>query len=170
VEFYASAAIDGNKMNSMVTVLLIVVSMLPSTGSSTPKGWRGIVPLHSNRSDVERLLGPGTGTCKCQYYLNDMNVFFNYSPGDCRSGRGGWDVPVDTVVWITVYPKPHLKLSELALDLTKFKKRQGTLIPEFLYDDEEKGLTLDTYEDNVQAFVQAFIYGPIAADKHLRCH
>jgi hypothetical protein len=156
-------------MNSTITVLLIVVSMLSTTSSSTPKGWRGIVPLHSNRRDVEHLLGRGTGTCQCEYYLNDMNVFFKYSPGDCKSGRGGWDVSAGTVVWITVYPKPKPKLSELAIDMTKFKKRQGTLIQEFLYDDEEEGLTLDAYEDKVQAFVQAFIYGPTAADKHVRC-
>jgi hypothetical protein len=152
-------------MNSGITVLLIMVWMLSSTGSPTPKGWRGIVPLHSNRRDVERLLRSGAGTCKCEYYLNDMNVFFRYSPGDCKSGRGGWDVPADTVVWITVYPKPNPKLSDLVIDMTKFKKREGTLKEEFLYDDEEEGLTLDVYEDNVQAF----IYRPIAADKHLRC-
>jgi hypothetical protein len=68
-----------------------------------------------------------------------------------------------------VYPKPKLKLSELAIDMTKFKKRQGTLIQEFLYGDEEEGLTLDVYEDEIQAFVQAFIYGPAAKDRHLRC-
>ena len=31
------------------------------------KGWRGIVPLRSTRAEVEALLGPASGACKCIY-------------------------------------------------------------------------------------------------------
>jgi hypothetical protein len=147
-----------------MAVFLLLVSMLPVAAS--PKGWRGIIPLHSTRADVERLLGPSrSGECKCRYYLNELNVFFSYSPGDCSSGRGGWDVPIDTVVWITVYPKPHPRLSDLDIDKTKLKARQGLHVEEFYFDNEEEGLTLEVYE----GMVQAFIYGPTAKEQHLRC-
>lgn len=161
--FYLSAAGD-NEMNT-IGFALLTISMLSLADSATPKGWRGIVPLHSNRRDVERLLGPGADSCKCAYYTNDINVFFGYSTGDCKSGHGSWDVPIDTVVWITVYPKPNPKLSAVAIEKDKFRKHQGTLKEEFLYENEEEGLTLDVYED----LVQAFIYGPTAKDKRLRC-
>ncbi len=152
-------------MRITFALFFFLISTLSLDSPSMDKGWRGIIPLHSTRADVERLLGKGTDECKCGYYLNDMNIFFKYSPGDCRSGRGGWDVPLDTVVWITIYPKPNPRLSDLNIDETKFKKRQGAHIQEFYYENEEEGLTLEVYDDRVQSF----LYGPAQKDKHLRC-
>ncbi len=153
-------------MKSAVTIFLLLNSMFSIADTSKTKGWRGIVPLHSTRTDVERLLGPGTNECKCAYYLDDLNVFFNYSPGDCKSGRGAWDVPVDTVVWITVHPKSRPQLSDLSIDESKFEKRPGGHIEDLIYYvNEEEGLTLLVSE----GIVQTFLYGPTAKDKHLRC-
>ena len=112
------------------------------------------------------LLGsPLTGECQCRYYFSESNVIFSYSAGDCRSGRGAWDVPVDTVVWITVYPKPNPRLSDLDIDKSRFKARQGAHPEESYFDNEEEGLTLEVYA----GMVQALIYGPTAKEKHLRC-
>jgi hypothetical protein len=148
---------------SAVTVSLILNLFL---GFSPTEGWRNIVPLHSTRADVERLLGTSTTQCGCSYYLDDMNIFFKYSPGDCKSGRGVWDVPAETVVWITVIPKERPKLSDLKIDENRFKKKQtGHIKEEFDYCDEENGLTITVYE----GVVQEFIYGPTAKDQHLRC-
>ena len=146
-----------------MAVFLLLVSMLPVAEST--KGWRGIIPLHSTRADVERLLGPSRAEQCCRYYLNELNVVFSYSVGDCRSGRGAWDVPVDTVVWITVYPKPNPRLSDLDIDKTKLKLRQGPQVEELYFDNDEEGLTLGVYE----GMVQEFIYGPTAKERHLRC-
>ena len=144
-----------------MAVFLLLVSMLPVAQSH--KGWRGIVPLHSTRADVERLLGsPRPGE---RYHLNESNIIFHYSAGDCRSGRGAWNVPIDTVVWITVYPKPNPRLLDLDIDKTKFKSRQGMHAEEVYFDNQEEGLTLEVYA----GMVQAFIYGPAVKEKHLRC-
>lgn len=158
-------------MKGTIAILLLLSSGFSMDESSKAKGWRGIVPLHSTRADVERLLGlpANKRDCVqslCSYYLDDANVRFNYSPGDCKSGRGRWNVPPDTVVWITVYRKPYPRLSDLKIDESKFKKSQkGHLLDEIFYEDEEEGLTLMVYE----GMVQTFLYGPARKDQHLRC-
>jgi hypothetical protein len=45
-------------------VIILLVLFGCFTGANAT-GWRGTVPLHSTRSDVERLLGAPTGECKC---------------------------------------------------------------------------------------------------------
>src|SRR5882724_13565967 len=102
-----------------VGVLSLMTLGISLDEPSKAKGWRDIQPLHSTRADVERLLGPPTDKRDCiynicTYYLHDVNVQFNYSPGDCKSGRGAWDVPPDTVVNITVHSGPGLRWSSLA--------------------------------------------------------
>lgn len=133
------------------------------------KGWRGIVPLLSTRADVERLLGPGANECKCGYYLEDLNVFFYYSSGNCKSGgSGGWDVPPDTVLRIVVYRKPTPRLSDLQIDERTFKKRYGGHIARMVsYVNDDEGLIIEVDEEN--GLVMGFAYVPAAGDKHLRC-
>jgi hypothetical protein len=125
IRFYETTVINGAmKVKSTLAIFLVLNLMLPIANSSTANGWRGIVPLHSTRADVERLLGPGTNECKCGYYLEDVNVFFDYSSGDCRGrGSGGWDIQPDTVLRITVYPKPNPLLSSLKIDESKLSSR-----------------------------------------------
>lgn len=103
------------RIATIAILLLLVSPILPGRKQSEPKGWRGIRPLHSNRLDVERLLGQGTEWCKCSYYLTEVNVLFVYSSGDCKSGgSAGWNVPPDTVLRITVNPTPVPRLTDLA--------------------------------------------------------
>ena len=93
---------------------LLTLSFFQTNGSS--RGWRGVIPMHSTRTDVERLLGSGiNNNFLTTYYLENENVLFHYSTGDCKSGKGVWDVPVDTVIWITVHPKPNPQLSDLKI-------------------------------------------------------
>ena len=101
----------------LITVLLVLNSALQVPDLSQAKGWRGIVPLHSTRTDVQRLLNatsnPECVPLFCTYYLADMNVQFDYSLGDCK--LGGWDVPLDTVVGITVHLKSRPQLADLGI-------------------------------------------------------
>ena len=128
------------------------------------KGWRGIVPLHSTRADVERLLGRATDDYRFQstYHQDDLNVVFTYSSGYCKSG---WKVPPETVTWITVYPRARLRWVDLKVDWSKFKKSQrGHIEGEVFYENEE-GLKLIVYE----GWLHSFLYGPAARNNHLRC-
>src|ERR1044072_446915 len=105
-----------------IAVPLLIVLIFPLASVSEAKGWRGIIPLHSTRADVEKLLGSGTDWCKCSYYLEEMNVFFVYSSGNCeRGGSGDWNIPPETVIRFTIYPKIKPKLSDLNINESKFK-------------------------------------------------
>src|SRR5262245_49809414 len=147
-----------------VTAALGIV-LLAAAHQSSPLGWRGIVPLHSTRADVERLLGHGADKSMGSYYRDAFNAFFIYSTGDCKGeSTGGWDVPAGTVLSITVYQKPQPKLSDLGLDENRFKKTQS-IGDEMNYIDEEQGLSLEVY----QGTVQGFYYFPTRADEKMRC-
>jgi hypothetical protein len=152
-----------------MAVLLLLGSMLSGRDSPEAKGWRGIRPLRSTRADVERLLGQGSNWCKCSYYLTDVNVFFVYSSEDCKTGgSGGWNVPPNSVLRITVHMKPAPRLSDLGVDLTKFKKRRSPHIEKMVtYVDDEDGLAIEVDEE--RNLVMALDYVPAAEDKHLRC-
>lgn len=152
-----------------VFLLLLLNLVLSSASPSSLAGWRGIVPLHSKRADVERLLGPETNWCKCGYYLDDVNLTFVYSSGNCKSGgSGGWDVPPDTVLRIIVYPKPHPQLSDLHIDMSRFSKRHdGHLESIVSYVNDEEGLIIEVDEDTDS--VNGFYYVPAKKDKLLRC-
>ncbi|MEK6289147.1 MAG: hypothetical protein AABO57_25830 [Acidobacteriota bacterium] len=91
-------------------------------------------------------------------------MHFNYSAGDCNSGRGAWDVPLDTVTWITVYSKPRPRLSDLNIDESKFEKRKA-IGDTLLYINQEEGVSMEVW----QGAVMSFNYGPTAKDEHLRC-
>lgn len=152
-----------------MAVFLLLNLVLSPASSSSLAGWRGIVPLHSTRADVERLLGPGTNWCKCGYLLDDVNLTFVYSSGNCKSGgSGGWDVPPDTVLRIIVYPKPQPRLSDLNMDMSKFKKRHDGHIESFVsYVNDEDGLIIEVDEDRDS--VNGLYYVPAKKDKIFRC-
>jgi len=89
------------------------------------KDWRGIVPLHSTRADVERLLGVSSHPCKCSYDLGSERITFIYSSEEdpCANGISYWPrVPRDTVLEILVRPKTKLLFSDLGFDKSKYKK------------------------------------------------
>jgi hypothetical protein len=138
---------------------------LASAQTSEAKKWRGIVPLHSTRADVERMLGNGSGACKCSYYLEDIDVYFKYSSGDCKSG-GGWNVANDTVIDVTVHPHALPRLADLKLDVGRFKITEQSELPGiFDYYDEEEGFLMEVEN----GMVRAFYYTPASKDIHLRC-
>jgi len=75
---------------------------------SAAKEWCGIVPLHSTRADVERLLKIKPERCggnACVYDLPDKTVFALYAEEPtCRNDDAttSWKVPRDTVIEITL--------------------------------------------------------------------
>lgn len=156
-------------MGSTMAILLTLNLTFSLAEHSMVEGWRGIVPLHSTRADVERLLGLGTNECKCGYYLDDLNVFFVYSSTNCEtSGSGAWDVPLDTVLGITVYPKLKPRFSDLRIDKTKFIERHDGHIENIVsYFNEDEGLIIEVNRE--LDMVMGFYYVPAAKDQHLRC-
>src|SRR6266516_6252094 len=130
----------------MTKRVLITVSFAILTASTLgqQQGWRGIVPLHSTREEVERLIGPPMTPGGITYDLKDERVDVGYSSVPCAKGWPyGWDVTPGTVTSIEVFPKRKLKLSELHLDLTKFTKFNNPhLQGEIHYNNFEEGFSV----------------------------
>jgi outer membrane protein OmpA-like peptidoglycan-associated protein len=146
--------------------------LLLVAGRVQASGWRGIVPLHSTRIDVERLLGPPTRTVAgiSVYELERESALFHFAKGPCGVESSGWNVPRDTVTAISVTPKPNLlKLADLKLDESKFIRKRDAEVGDVIhYVNEEEGITyeIDMSYDNA---VTLITYYPAREDANLRC-
>jgi hypothetical protein len=148
---------------------IIVMAGLAKAGE-----WQGIVPLHSTRVDVERLLGNPVRTngLVSTYKTKNERVQVFYSDGVCKEGSSArYNVLSGTVLSFIVYPNAKLLVSDLKLDMTKYK-REVDIHGEHIiyYFNREEGIILEGRvlpeggED-----VQSITYEPAAKDKHLRC-
>ncbi len=156
---------------SITKIILSFCFVLVAASLSHGKEWHGIVPLHSTRADVERLLGPPTDQTDeliSIYKLENEVVFIVYASGPpCGTdGHSMWRVPRGTVVGLTVSPKRELRFSELHLDESKYKITDGGHVPGYTYyTDEEQGIKFEV----TQGLVMSTTYFPAAKDSHLRC-
>lgn len=148
------------------------IILLVAASSTRAKEWRGIVPLHSTRADVELLLGPPTidRSDGAFYQLKSERVSIDYSTGPCGVEPSRWNVPLDTVINIWVTPKPHsLRLADLKLNESKFKKETNDHVWHVVsYVNEAEGISyqVDTSADGMVTLIK---YVPAAKDEHLRC-
>lgn len=102
----------------LVTIVLLMLWCMEGQQEIT-RGWKGIVPLHSTREDVERLLGPSNIDVPGFYIFEKESIVVVYSQAGCH---WGWKVAADRVMSISVIVKGGLlKLSELNVDLSKYK-------------------------------------------------
>lgn len=151
----------------LALLILMQAQSLPST--SRESGWRAIVPLHSKRSEVEKLLGqpaellPGSAL----YRTKDGTVRISYSDGTpCGTKGSHWRVPADTVIIVDVTLSPGHLVSKLNLDEAKYTKKSGGHLPEEVYYvNEEKGEVLRVFNGEVLNIH----YGPKTSDKDLKC-
>lgn len=136
------------------------------------QGWNGIVPLHSTRADVERLLGPGGDECKCYYDLEGDRVFFAYAKAPCEGDPSGWNVPADTVLTIRIYPKQERLFSQLGLDESRYEKDYEDT-PTVHYSSREEGVQYSVNSHNPVSGLDNVIsnikYVPSSKDARLRC-
>jgi len=146
--------------------LLVIASLADA------KEWHGIVPLHSSRADVERILGPAKDPTKehvSKHETENEEVTVEYSTGlPCGAGWPGvWRVPRGTVINIIVHPKKELRFADLHLDERQYKKtdNEGHGPPYFYYTDEKEGIQYEV----IQGLVMTTTYFHAAKDNNLRC-
>jgi hypothetical protein len=143
-----------------------------------PKGWRGITPLRSTHADVLRLAGkPETDKDSFSEYFSPgvELVRIVYADGKgCETGE--WRVRRGTVLNVFVTPKkdnPPLLLSDLRLDLRKFKKTEGSgdVASHTLYTNEADGVIYEVtkWEGGEGFQVLSIQYVPAKRDRRLRC-
>lgn len=156
-------------MNIVLVIISYLCITLPAVALAEGKGWRGILPLHSTRADVERLLGPPaelSNEYTSVYHLENEVVMFNYEGDRSCKSPGGWQVPRGTVVSIIVTPKTKLRFSDLQVDESRYKKTSGGHRSEdIIYTDNERGENITVYQGDVTNIS----YSPTVGDSHLHC-
>ena len=160
-------------MNSIKFVMGCTLVLLSFLHLASAKEWRGITPLKSNRADVERLLGrpdENIGDTLLTYYFPDMVVSIQLSAiPQCRENlpQDSWDVSTGTVTTVRVDIRNQVLLSDLPVDVNKFKVRKGAsdMNGHFYLTNEDEGYTLEVS----RGFVMSYIYEPELKDQKLRC-
>jgi hypothetical protein len=159
-------------LKSIAQAFLFLLSTLLIVSHVYAKGWRGIIPLHSTRAEVEKLWGPPTErqTDYSDFYrTKNETIIIEYASG-LPCGIGGkhsqWRVPRGTVESIYITPNMDSPLSQLTIDQSKYQKRSGGHRPEDIYYiNGRDGETLRVFQNKVMDIT----YSPTAGDEHLRC-
>ena len=74
--------------------LILTLSLLLFTAvtkSYQARGWNGLIPLHSTRTDVIQRLGAGQGSCECVFSTPQETVFVEYAESQCKGPIYGWN-------------------------------------------------------------------------------
>jgi hypothetical protein len=131
------------------------------------QGWRGIIPLHSTRDDVERVIGRPTEANGITYDLKTERVSIFYSGRPCVKGWPyGWNVPRDVVIKIVIYPKTRLTLDQLGIDMKNYIKTRNAQLGGTDYTNKDAGTSVGLKENGEVEVIQ---HEPSANDKNLLC-
>jgi hypothetical protein len=159
-------------IRSISLFLIFLIAALATTPTVEAKGWRGIVPLHTTRAEVEKILGPPTeqqSEYSVLYRTADESVIIGYTRGlPCGIGEkySQWRVPRDTVHSILITPNMGSPLSKLSIDESKYKKRRGAdRAEDIYYINDEDGEILRVFQNDVMEIT----YSAAASDEPLRC-
>lgn len=149
---------------------LSICIILATAGFSEAKGWRGLIPLHSTRSDVEHLLGASREArgVAFTYETKNERVLVFYSEGKCDPN--GWNVPRETVISITVTPYAKLMVEEIKLDKTKYERVLDYHMEGIVYYlSKESGVRISARMIQEGETVDSLTYEPAAEDYNLKC-
>lgn len=152
-------------MKTIYLQIVVLVLLYVAFPFQKKQGWEGIVPLHSTRSDVERLLGPSTDKCNCVYNTQNETVYAEYAESKCKGYVAGWNVSADTLLRLTVSLKARRQFSEVKIDSTKYRVRQDDTFTKY-YSSREEGIE---YSVSPEGIVTSMTYVPSKKDGYLRC-
>lgn len=147
-------------------------AMLALADVALARAWRGIIPLHTTRAEVRKLLGKpiigGDGSLDL-YDLKEGRVHVMYARHPCEEGLpadwGNWRVPHDTVVNISIQLHEEIPLRRLRIrNIERYKWYTGASGATY-YHDPIRGLEYQVQE----GMVTAITYGPTRRDRALLC-
>lgn len=151
-------------MRLLEIIFTCISIMLPATFQET-RGWRGLKPLHSTRTDVESLLGSSSDRCRCIYKTAGEVVYIEYAAAPCKGALPGWNVPANTVLSLTVTSKAPQQFSTLGIDQSKYLTSRDDVMTTY-YTNREDGIK---YAVSSTGMVESVSYIPSTRDSHLRC-
>jgi heavy metal-binding protein len=161
----ASLFPGAGSMKHISRALSCLFITLVLTQISKAGDWRGIVPLRSTRTEVERLLGAPQKGSRSVYVTENETISVVYADTECAYG---WKIPTGTVVSFFVIAKKPLTLVDLKLDESKFVKRRDLHIETtYYYVNEKEGINYTV--DVGRGVVTAVEYYPAANGNGIRC-
>jgi hypothetical protein len=152
-------------MKRSFRVVILILAFIGMSLVSYGKEWRGISPLHSTRTDVEKLLGPPQPPPKdwfyvmqkgfSMYFLDEGIVRIDFAEQETPAAETCLDkVSAGTVLLITVIPKGKRKVTDVQEELSRFEKFNPSIgkDPEYqAYYDQASGIIISTHSGNVEA-------------------
>lgn len=138
-------------------------------GQAVETGWKGVRPLLSSQTDVEKAFGKPERIDDNGYYnyrMNDSYVRVNYSTEPCRSNqyeRGKFNVPANTVLNLWISLKKTILLADLDFDRKKYyRDTSGDVINSVDYFNKEAGIGIGTsiHDEKRNEYVGTIEYSP----------
>lgn len=165
-------------MRTILTIFFCICLLLGVVTISKAKGWRDIVPLHSTREDVVKLLGeppapPADGTRfytlnkgRSIYYIDGGEIYIVFSGGVREYHECAKQLPEDTVLLIKFSPKHKFSLADLQVDENRLKKFDPSSPPNIGFEgylEDKEGLVIRAFKGAVDEvnYIAAF------EDRHL---
>src|ERR1044072_395664 len=133
--------------------------------------WQGLIPLHSSREDVERLLGkPEAVFGSIVVYRRGVeSAWIKYIDQGCGANKFAWNVPLDTIERIDVSPMTPVFISDLKFDLHYFERFVRVHPKLVYYMNLIEGILIETRPYGEREQVTSIIYEAAARDENLRC-
>jgi hypothetical protein len=152
---------------------LTVLQVPQAEPFSLPLNWKGLVPLHSNRLDVERVLGSARRSYGQFYvYENEAErVTVWYSSGKCGRGPDSWRVPADIMTRLEVFPAKSAIFRDFLFDRSKFERRKWARPGDWVtYSNDADGISIEVtdYGGDTEE-LRSIVYKPKSKDKQLKC-
>jgi hypothetical protein len=148
------------------------------TKAETPRqidlqqNWHGLTPLHSTRTEVEKLLGSPIDSDKTLfiYKLQQDQIHVWYSSGPCDVGSGNWKVDKDVVILLRIFPR-NLELADIKFDQSAYTRMKLFHPSNWVrYINRSAGISINTIElapDFEE--VQSIDYRAKESDQALQC-
>ena len=115
--------------------------------------------LVSKREDVSRLMTDhaefrhSPGKNREWFSLENDNIEFTYSSGECTEEGEEWKVPSDVVTSITIEPKDRLTRESLGLDFATFRKQRTDPQRKRVYvlHNKSRGIAVGVFGERIDA-------------------
>ena len=139
------------------------------------ENWNKLVPLESNRTEVEKILGkPEVYFATSGVYITEIGKFYvNYSKGGCHKDFVGWqwNVPAGKLTLLTFFPNKSEPLKSYIADLKGVEKKPSPVRDNrFLYFSPDESLFYETIELKAgKEFVNTIGLGPGKNKQNLLC-
>ena len=145
--------------------------------SSHAKDWRGIVPLHSTRADVERILGAAeTDRGSAIFYTIDFNrVMIAFPEARCGQPGSQWNVASNIVtdIWVGGEPSHKMRFRDINVSSGFRAEKDPELGYILYYINDVEGISYEVDNrygtDTGGAVVVYTKYFPPAKENNMRC-